>query len=66
MSFFTIGWQPPADIGLLPQHPGDGDDPFFAVGWTAKHTATYYPYDAAELVVAPGRPDQPPRRSAPS
>jgi hypothetical protein len=60
MSFFTIGWQPPADIGLLPQHAGDGDEPFFIIGWTPKRSAAYYPYNTGELIVAPGQPDQPP------
>jgi hypothetical protein len=60
MSFFTIGWQPPADIGLLPQHAGDGDEPFFPIGWTPKRSAAYYPYDTGELIVAPGQPDPPP------
>lgn len=54
-----IGWQPPANIGLLPQHAGDGTDPFFTIGWTPKQSATYYPYDPAELNVAPGVPDPP-------
>lgn len=57
---FTIGWQAPANIGLLPQHPDDGQQPFFAIGWIAKQQATWYPYDATELTVAPGGgPDAP-------
>ena len=60
MSFFTVGWQPPANIGLLPQHAGDGTDPFFVVGWTPKQSATYYPYAGKGLVVTPGEPDPTP------
>src|SRR5690348_4997706 len=66
MSFFTIGWQPPADIGLLPQSAGDGDTPFFAIGWQPKRSAAYYPYDPAELVVAHGQPDPAPVAEQPA
>ncbi len=59
MSFFTVGWQPPANVGLLPQHAGDGTDPFFVVGWTPKQSATYYPYAGKGLNVTPGVPDAP-------
>jgi hypothetical protein len=59
MSFFTVGWQPPANVGLLPQHAGDGTDPFFVVGWTPKQSATYYPYAGRGLNVTPGVPDAP-------
>jgi hypothetical protein len=59
VSFFTVDWQPPANIGLLPQHPGDGQQPFFSVGWTVKQQATWYPYNNADLVVAAGGPDDP-------
>jgi hypothetical protein len=60
MSFFTIGWEAPANIGWLPQHPGDGEDPFFTIGWTPKQSATYYPYSTDGLTVTPGVPDPPP------
>jgi hypothetical protein len=70
MSFFTVGWQAPANIGWLPQHPGDGGDPFFVVGWAAKQSATYYPFDGGELSVPPGGSDTPveasPAPAAPS
>ena len=66
MSFFTVGWQPPANIGLLPQHAGDGGDPFFAVGWVPKQSATYYPFSGAGMVVAPGVPDAPAAAGAPA
>lgn len=60
MSAFTIGWQAPANIGLLPQHPDDGQQPFFSIGWIVKQQATWYPYDATDLLVAPGAgPDAP-------
>ncbi|HWI71100.1 MAG TPA: hypothetical protein VNT55_04030, partial [Baekduia sp.] len=59
MSFFTIDWQPPANIGLLPQHAGDGQQPFFTIGWTVKQQATWYPYNNADLVVGAGGPDDP-------
>jgi hypothetical protein len=59
VSFFTVDWQPPANIGLLPQHPGDGQQPFFAIGWTVKQQATWYPYNNADLAVGPGGPDDP-------
>lgn len=54
MSNFTIGWQAPANIGLLPQHPDDGQQPFFTIGWAVKQQATWYPYDASVLTVPPG------------
>jgi hypothetical protein len=60
VSFFTVAWGVPANIGLLPQHPGDGEDPLFTVGWTVKRGATYYPYDATGLLVPPGGNDAPP------
>lgn len=56
MSFFTVEWQPPANIGLLPQHPDDGRQPFFTIGWTVKQQATWYPYNNADLVVGAGGP----------
>jgi hypothetical protein len=66
MSFFTVGWQPPANIGWLPRHSGDGTDPFFAVGWTPKQSATYYPYAGKGLVVTPGEPDPTPTPVTPA
>jgi hypothetical protein len=60
VSFFTVAWGVPANIGLLPQHPGDGEDPLFTVGWTVKRGATYYPFDATGLLVPPGGNDAPP------
>jgi hypothetical protein len=60
VSFFTVGWGVPANIGLLPQHPGDGEDPLFTVGWTVKRGATYYPYNSSDLLVAPGGNDTAP------
>lgn len=60
MSNFTIGWEAPANIGLLPQHPGDGQQPFFTIGWAVKQQATWYPYDASSLTIGPGGgPDGP-------
>jgi hypothetical protein len=60
VSSFTIGWEAPANIGLLPQHPDDGQQPFFAIGWAVKQQATWYPWDASSLTVAPGGgPDGP-------
>ncbi|WP_445152596.1 hypothetical protein [Baekduia sp. Peel2402] len=60
MSNFTIEWQAPANIGLLPQHPDDGQQSFFSIGWIVKQQATWYPYDATALTVASGAgPDAP-------
>lgn len=60
MSFFTIAWGVPANIGLLPQHPGDGEDPLFTIGWTVKRGATYYPYNSSDLAIALGGDDPAP------
>jgi hypothetical protein len=54
VSFFTIGWDAPANVGLLPRHPGDGEDPMFTIAWTPKRQATWYPYNNADLAIAPG------------
>jgi hypothetical protein len=54
VSSFTIGWEAPANIGLLPQHPDDGQQPFFTIGWTVKQQATWYPYDPSVLTVPSG------------
>jgi hypothetical protein len=62
---FTIGWTAPANIGLLPQHPGDGEDALFTVAWGPKHQATYYPWDPKSLLIAPGGDDVAPPPPAP-
>ncbi|WP_026911248.1 hypothetical protein [Patulibacter minatonensis] len=64
MSYLTIAWEAPYNIGFLPQDPNEVFSTVLTVGWTAKAGGYVLPYDTADLTQKPApaepEPEVPP------